>query len=243
MKRRWFVLGLCLLRLVSLVGQTVRVGLEPFPPLVNEDGTGLTVTMLREIEKVSSLRFTIKVMPYNRAKTELAASSLDLIGHTPYGLETDEFYAYAQEIAWTEELITDFYAMNSSYLQNPERGIVGIPRGNAAFASELTGIPLKNFYEEDLKALVPMLAAGRINSIWFERGSTMSSIAKAGVKAVLYRQFPPGTIPAGLAVARGQSGDQLRAKMEEALKRLDLGKIFSANRSYLKLPSEGIVQN
>jgi len=243
MRKRLAVLFLAALVVCPLAAQTVRVGLEPLPPLVNEDGTGLTITMLREIEKASSLRFTIQIMPYNRAKSELAGGNLDLIGHTPYGLETAEFYAFAQELVWKEDLATDFYALKKPFLDNPEKGKVGIPRGNKEFASDLTGIAVANFYEEDLRNLVPLLVAGRIDAIWFERGSVMTTIRKLGVSGVLYRQAPKELIPAGIAVRKNAAGDQLKAKIEEALKKVELAKIFADNRRFLKMPDSGTVGN
>ena len=69
-------------------GEEIKVGVEPFPPLINENGTGYAIDMLKEIEKQSDLKFQISFMPYNRAKSELKNGSVDLIGLTPQGKET-----------------------------------------------------------------------------------------------------------------------------------------------------------
>lgn len=43
----------------SVFAETIKVSVEPFPPLINEDKTGASITLLKEIEKVTDLKFDI----------------------------------------------------------------------------------------------------------------------------------------------------------------------------------------
>jgi polar amino acid transport system substrate-binding protein len=64
--------------------------MEPFPPFVNTQGTGLTIDMLNAIAGISDLEF--KIMTYVSAKYQLKIHKINIIGHPPKNLETPEFY-------------------------------------------------------------------------------------------------------------------------------------------------------
>lgn len=78
----WMAILIC----EPVFGREVKVGFEPLPPLIVDKDTGYTIDMLKAIEKISDFKFTIKIMPYNRAKHMLKTGGVDLAGHTPYRL-------------------------------------------------------------------------------------------------------------------------------------------------------------
>ncbi|WP_448549172.1 substrate-binding periplasmic protein [Thalassotalea fusca] len=222
--------------------QQVSVGLEIFPPFLNEDGTGLTVDMLREIELLSDLKFDVRVMTYGRAKSELKNGRLDIAGHTPKNLETQSFYQYAQELNWQIDTRSDLFTFDPKHfnINAVGRKRIGTPIGNAAFFAEQLGIDESRFIEvSTLPQLVDMLLKRRIDVLLFERVSVMTNLKEKQVKGVLYKSI--GVIPASIAVARSEKGDKLRQKLEYYIAKLDREKIFSGYLNLLALPESGIV--
>ncbi|WP_323117180.1 type 2 periplasmic-binding domain-containing protein, partial [Klebsiella quasivariicola] len=130
--------------------------------------------LLKKIEEVSDLKFQIKIKPYIRLRKEIEHGTLDLIGHTPYGKETKEFYQYAQDLNWSISSVSDIYAKSESKLKISRAIKIATPRGNAEFHSALLGIPISRFTDSgDLDSSIKMLKAGRIDLFIFERASTM----------------------------------------------------------------------
>ena len=223
--------------------QIVRVGLEPFPPLITEEGKGYSVEMLRAIEQESDLKFQIEIMPYNRARIELKEGKLDMIGHTPQGEETTEFYGYAQELNWGIGGRTDIYGMDKDLILHGDlKSIkpIGTPRGNEEFFSNLFGIPLANFHTGNLDNLIPMLKLKRIDAFIFERASTMSTINKLMIKDVYYRMIND-SLRASFAVRKDEQGNILKKKLDDLITRTDTPKIYSGYYHFLNMPKEGKV--
>ncbi|MCP4133238.1 MAG: transporter substrate-binding domain-containing protein [bacterium] len=219
----------------------VKVGLEPFPPLIIDENKGYTVKMLKEIEAISDLKFNITIRPYNRSKKELERGNLDLLGHTPYKLETKEFYNYAQEIDFNIATRTDLYVTDKSKYKNIKKLKIGIPRGNENFASQLLGIPIENFYVGELESLLKMLKSGRIDAFWFERASTMSTLKKLKIADIYYKKYPQRQIPASLAVRKDKKGMELKQKIDSLVKKVNQKKIFKDYYIYLTMPDSGKV--
>jgi polar amino acid transport system substrate-binding protein len=232
---------------ISMLGgpslaEVIKVGLEPFPPLITKDKKGLSVKMLQTIEKISDLRFEITIMPYNRAKKELKEGRRGLIGHTPYRVETKEFYSYAQELNWSVPALVDIYAMDKAKLHsNTFKTVknIGTPYGNEAFFSELYGIPIKHLYAGTLENLLKMMTVGRINLFLFERASTMSQIQKLGIENVFYRNLD--TLAASFAIRKDKKGNELKQKMDDLIKKIDHQQIFRDYFKFSRLPTSGIV--
>jgi len=220
--------------------QTVKTGVEPFPPLIVDKSTGYTIDLLKAIEAVSGLKFDIRIMSYTRAKYDLKRSQLDMIAHTPYRLETDDFYAYAQELDWNMETRSDLFAISDYKFNKINNLLIGIPRGNKEFAAELLGLPVKNFYESSIENLLEMLQKGRIDAFWFERASTMTMLKKLNISNVFYMKMPKDTIPVGIAVQKNDKGLQLKDKIDSLIKKIDQEKLFKDYSVYLKMPDKGI---
>ena len=89
--------------------EEINVGLEPFPPLINEDGSGLLVDRLNALSAGKNLHFNFHIMTYGRAKKDLESKQLKLIGLTPYQLETEDFYEYGVELSWQIDTHVDFF--------------------------------------------------------------------------------------------------------------------------------------
>ncbi len=238
-------LVLCFIILaVNCYAKEVVVGLEPFPPLIKSTTEGYTVSMLKEIEKVSDLTFKIKIMPYSRAKINLKRKQIDLMGHTPYKQENQVFYTYAQELNWSIDSKSDLYATNKANLkpENIGKESLGVPYGNKEFHSEITGIPIEKFKEGHLENLLKMLVLGRIDAFTFERASTMSTIKKLKIPNVYYKQFPSIIIPSSLAVRNDQKGNQLKKRLDNLIQQVDQQQIFKDYFTFINLPDSGIVQ-
>ncbi len=234
------IAGAALLGNQICAGETIRVGVESFPPMIISANEGYTIDMLRSIEQMSDLTFDIKAMSYSRAKGLLKAGRLDLIAHTPHQLETPDFYEYAQEINWSKDTVADFYAVEKSKLENYKDLKIGVPLGNKEFISELSGISLEQFQEATLESLIQMLEKGRIDLFWFERASTMITMKKLHLNNVYYMKFPEQAIPVGIAVRKNQQGDQLKARLEALLLEVDQTRIFAHFDQYLNMPSTGV---
>jgi polar amino acid transport system substrate-binding protein len=225
---------------LPVAAQLVRVGLEPMPPLILNAEHGYTIALLRACEAVSGLRFRIVIMPYSRGRIDLKGGAIDLLGHTPYQVENEEFYRHAQELSWTFPVKTDFYAVSQEHLRPGPGAKVGVPRGNRAFAAMVTGLPEGQFYDRaDLNGLLQMLSSGRLDAVYWERASTMGSIRKLGLENILYREI--AAAPAGLAVRKDAAGSRLRAELEAALQKVDARQIYAGYSSFMTMPVSGTV--
>jgi len=220
---------------------TVRVKLEPFPPLVNPDGSGLAPQLLKHLEGLSELRFDIEVMSYSRAKFLLQNGEADLIGPVPVGMESKEFYLDAIELDWQVDTAADLYVMDRKLLDNKalHEFDIGTPLGNARFFAELTGVPARNFVEATLESLVQMLAIGRIDVLLFERASTLSMLGGMDIDDVYYRNLI--TIPAGFAVRSDNNGRQLKTYLDALLRDADISGLLAEYERYMNMPAEGPV--
>lgn len=222
--------------------ETISIGLEPFPPFINENGEGLSVDMFRAIEKVSDLKFDIKIMTYARAKHELQLKRLDIAGHTPHSLETKDFYQYGQDLNWRIETTSDFFGYDKR-LFNPEniqKRKIGTTQGNAGFFAKKLNIDASYFVEvRSLNQLVDMLLKRRIDVILFERVSVMTLLKQRKAEGVYYQSI--GHMPASLAVSNDAKGDALKAKLDKAISLIDFDKIYTTFYQYSSLPAQGVV--
>lgn len=211
----------------------VRVGLEPFPPLVNANGTGYTVDLLKALEQHTDLQFQVNIMSYQRAKIELEKGNIDLIGHTPWGYESPIFYEYAKELSLKVPTRLDIFALSPEHLTltHSKEHRIGTPPGNAEFMAELTQTPLKQFIESPLNSLVNMLFLKRIDAILFERSSVLTTLEALQKHPAVHRKTITSRIFAGLAVADTPRGVQLAHSIDQALKTIDQKAVYS---SYLE---------
>lgn len=221
--------------------QQIEVGFEPFPPLINEDGSGMVVEMLRAFALDKNLKFNFHMMTYGRAKKELQSKRLNLIGFTPYQLETDDFYQYGVELNWHINTHVDFYALDKRYfnIEKSPNGSIGTLIGNAEFFSEIVHVPVIKFVEvSSLQQLVKMLALGRLKVILFERVSTMSTIQSLNIKDIYYKEM--GIVPASLAVSNTVQGLRLKKILDNRLSKVENEKLFSDFIHYTPSKDSGI---
>lgn len=223
--------------------ETITVGMEPFPPLIVDKNTGYTIDLLKKIESISDLRFSISIMPYIRAKKSLESGRVDIIAHTPHSAETKGFYNYAQELDFKIETINDIYVTDEARLKDISKLKIGIPRGNEEFASELLGIPVANFYPGKIVNLLKMLKAERIDAFWFERASTMVTLKNLQLDNIYYMKCPKEYFAAGIAVKKDSKGTKLKRNIDSLIEQIDLKLIFKEYSSYLDMPDKGVVNN
>lgn len=224
------------------IAEEITIGVEPFPPFVDSSGEGLTIDLLREIEKITALSFEVKVMTYARAKHELKVNRLDIAGHTPKDLESDDFYQYALELDWSFDTTSDFFTLNTKFLEvsNILPGRIGTTRGNAVYLAEMVGLTKEHFVEiGTLPRLVDMLISGRIDVIFFERASVMSLLQQRQIQNVYYQSA--AHIPASIAVANNEQGKALKEKMDKAINKINIDRIFASYLKYYRLPDKGIM--
>lgn len=226
----------------SSYSEEIEVGFEPFPPLINEDGSGLVVDMLTRLSAGKNLNFNLNIMTYARAKQDLESQRLNLIGLTPYQFETKPFYQYATELNWHIDTHVDFFALDKSYFnieQLPD-GSIGTLIGNAEFFSEIVNVPTIKFVEvSSLEQLVKMLELGRLKIILFERVSTMSTIKTLGIENIYYKKM--GMVPASLAVSSTPAGLILKSQLDDLLSNVKNEEFFSEFINYTSMNESGEV--
>ena len=236
----------------------ITVGLEPFPPLVNEDGSGFVINMLNGLKENSTLNFNFQIMTYARAKKELKNQRIDMVGLTPKDSETQKFYQYAQELVWHFDTTVDLYSTSPTHfnLDDLPNKSIGTLIGNADFFSELAEVPREKFIEvSSLTQLIMMMARGRIKVVLFERVAMMSTINKLQSELnsevptelnssqcpqkIYYKKFK--LIAASLAVAKNEAGDQLKKQLDELLAKNTLP-YFTKIAPYAELPDSGVIE-
>lgn len=241
---KWFVFVLIALTMIQPgFAEEIKIGFEPLPPLIIDKDNGFTIQMLKEIEKITDLKFVIKIMPYNRAKHDLKTGDIDLAGHTPYQMETPDFYKYAVDVDWHVTTKIDVYSTNKDVLAEDQYKTlkkIGTPRGNEGFFSEMFGISQKNFYVGELESLIRMVKAKRIDVLLFERSASMSTIQKLNIDTIHY-QMIDDSIKASFAVNKNSNGKRIKALLENAIKLTDQKSIFKDFFQYTKLPDQGTV--
>ncbi|MCP3924100.1 MAG: transporter substrate-binding domain-containing protein [Desulfobacterales bacterium] len=236
-----FTLGLFLI-FQSSYADEIRVSLEPLPPLIIDAKNGLTIELLKEVEKISDLKFKIVIMPYHRAKLDLKNGKSALMGHTPHKQESKEFYNYGHELKWSIPTKIDVY---SAKLKNVDLNNfkslkkIGTPRGNKEFLSDLLKIPLNQFYEGKLDNLLRMLKANRIDAFLFERASSQTTIRKLNLKGIYYTEVMD--VAASLAVQKNLYGLRLKKKLDALILKANHKKIFKKYLKSMSLSKHGVV--
>lgn len=214
--------GLVFFNVVS--AKTYKVGLEPFPPIVNENSGGLTEELLKKAEaKMTDVKFEFVHAPYKRLKKSLLEDDVQLIGHTPYGSEVQSFYKYAEELDWSYPVCAEFVFTNPKFLKDFKSiGKIGTLVGNKGFLKELKGAQDLDIFEHvSMLSLVKMLEMGRIDAIWFPRFVINHYLEQHPVGKVYRKSFPERPLGIGLAVRKDKEGKKLRSVLEKALKQID----------------------
>lgn len=218
----------------------LTVALEPFPPLIKEDRTGYSVEWLQAVAHEAGMELRIRIMPYSRAKVALMTKLVDLVGHTPYKLETDGFYDFAIELDHRVPTKLDAFALTPSELDF-EAGwmeLIGTPFGNSAFIADLTGVTRDRFVEGSLTRIVNMMLAGRIHTVVFERMSVVTQLRHQATQPVYYRLVKQ--IDAGFAVRR--DNEALLKRLNAAAERVDTKEIYKPYINLLDWPDRGMVE-
>ena len=227
----------------SLFSREVKVGLEVFSPLINNSKAGYTIDLLRAIEKNSDLKFKIKIMTYGRAKRELKNGRVDLIGHTPKGYESKEFYEYAEDLDWEIPTSSDMFVIDKKYLNinNLRKSRVGTLLGNADFLAESFNIPRELFFEvKNITQLVMMLKLKRLDAIVFERISVTQIVKEQRIPKVFYKQIV--TIPIGFAVLKSDKNSSLKKKLDSIIRKLNHYEIYNKYISSVSKSKEGVIE-
>ena len=227
----------------NLGAKDIKVGLEPFPPLINEDGTGYSINFLRALEKVSDLKFNITIVPYSRAKFGLEKGDFDIIGHTPYQNETKEFYVFAQDLPWSLGAVVDIYGTSPDTISAEKfktLKMIGVPLGNKEFFAEILGIPQASFYEGTLETLAKMLPLGRIDALIFSRAATMATFKKLQIKGINYRLLDD-SVQAGFALRKDKDGTDLLEQLKIIMTKVDQKSIFKDYSNFLTMAKSGVL--
>ncbi len=212
------------------------------PPYVNQDRSGLTVDMLRALEKISDYRFDIEIMTYARIKQQLENRQLDLGGLTPKDRESASFYQYAQELDWHYQTTGDLVFFNQSFTQikniAPKR--IGTTLGNADFLAQQLDLPASYFIEVATPyQLTDMFINRRIDVMFFERISMMYLLQNYPILGAYYHTI--ADIPISLAVPKTAKGNQLKTELDKLLKVISVERIYSCAEAFRSLPNHGVV--
>lgn len=214
----------------------VNVAFEAFPPVITEDGNGIAVNMLREIEEISDYRFNIQIMTYGRGKRELQNNRADLLGLTPKNSETSDFYQYATELDWELPAKVDIFVIEKKHLNNIKKIIIGVPIGNADFFSELFALPRDNIVEvTNLSQLVKMLKQKRVDAVLFDRISVLSTFKKLKIDKFYYQHI--STLGASMAVRNTQEGKKLKKALDKYI--IQLAPLFAEYQQFVNMPNTG----
>ncbi|PAV25257.1 hypothetical protein CF392_11885 [Tamilnaduibacter salinus] len=219
---------------------TLRVGLEPFPPLITEEASGYSVEWLRAVAREAGMTLRLNIMPYSRAKISLMADQVDLIGHTPYGLESDRFYQFGQELSHRVTTRLEAFSLSRDHLALKEatNTFVGTPFGNTGFIAELTGLDQDRFVEGTLENVVNMLLASRVDTVVFERVSVMTRLRKEAEQPVYYRRIEQ--VDAGFAIRASDTA--LHQRLESAIDAVNADAIYRPYADLRDVPSEGVIR-
>ncbi|MDT0604605.1 MULTISPECIES: transporter substrate-binding domain-containing protein [Thalassotalea] len=239
---KYYIIALLCITPLTANAQNVIVGLEPFPPFINEDGSGFAIEMFNALTQQSDLNFEFNLMTWGRAKRELKSHHVDLIGISPKNNETADYYQYAKELDWSFIATVDLFSKEKSnlILENLPNKSIGTLIGNADFFAELSNIPRNKFVEiSNLKQLVKMMDKGRIKTVIFDRISMMSTIKKLKLANIHYRELMK--IPATFAVKNTPDGLQLQKKLDNLMSTKNIEKYQEKLSLYNKLPPTGIV--
>ncbi|UZE97324.1 substrate-binding periplasmic protein [Alkalimarinus alittae] len=232
----------------NVYAETVRVYVETPSVLVDEEGRSLGISVFKAMEKVSDLRFKFTRSTYSRALLNLKKDKADVVLHLPYGVEPG-FDEYGIYLDWSVPVKADLYAVDPKSFKNlSEIGDkqIGIPRGNAKFASKLTGIPQEKFYEVDtMNSLIKMLAAKRVDLIWFDRVAVRQALKQYNVSNIYYYEYPKlgkqGSI--GVGLQNTERGRRLKKVIDELIPLIDVDTILAPYYKHLQpdLPATGKV--
>jgi polar amino acid transport system substrate-binding protein len=198
--------------------------------------------MFDALSEQSDLLFNVNLMTWARAKKELKAQRIDLIGISPKNNETTDYYKYAKELNWSFIATVDLFSKSKTSFdieKLPSKSI-GTLVGNADFFAELSQIPRNKFVEiSSLKQLVKMMNKERIQTVIFERISMMSTIKKLKLPNVHYKKLM--MIPATFAVKNTNDGHLLQQKLDNLISTKNIVKYQQKLSSYNKLDNMGIV--
>ncbi|MFE8073158.1 transporter substrate-binding domain-containing protein [Marinobacteraceae bacterium S3BR75-40.1] len=217
----------------------LRVGLEPFPPLITEAKGGYSIDWLRAMAREAGMTLDIRIMPYSRAKLALKSGRVDLMGHTPYGFETGQFYDFAVELEHRVPTKMDAFSLSPDKITSAalHRQVIATPFGNADFIAELTGVPRDQFVEGTLERTVRMMRLKHVDTVIFERASVVSHLPKSNRDRIYYRLVQ--AIDAGFAVRKDRP--ELLKRLNEAGRKVDARAIYAPYMRILDWPDAGRV--
>ncbi len=225
--------------------ERLQVYLEPFPPLVSEQGQGLINQLFSKIEQISDIRFDIHIATTSRIRENLDNGTADLGG--PFALVEEELglmrnaviplkikFLVKNDIYSTKEINT-----NIQHFKTLKR--VGVPFGDEAFVAQLVGISAQQVHLQKLDNLCLMLAKGRIDALAFERGAAMSCIQKFQLENIYYRRHPIDDIPVGLVISDTIRGAKIKEKLDRLIETIDMKEALKRYYYFLNLPDHGTV--
>lgn len=243
------LLGFLTLHFSVAGADTVRVCVELANPLSDARGDPIGIEVLREVEKISDLRFVFTRAPYSRCLFGLRNGNTDLVLHVPY-LAEPGFDSYGIFLNWTVPVKADLVSLDPAWFAKLDAlgdGRIGVPRGNLEFAASATGIAPRKFQEiTTMASLVKMLALGRIDMIWYDRVSVRQELAAQNVQNAYYYELPifgkVGSIAVGLA--KTPRGEALKHKLDALIPRVDVQTLLAPHHRYLQpdLPQTGPIK-
>lgn len=209
----------------SFSKEVIRVGLEEASPLIVADGSGILNKILSEVEQKSPYKFVFEYMTYGRALKELKSGNVDLVGITPTGNETKEFYHYADDLDWF------FQTFNIVFVREEDKDkslkefqLIGTQPGNEVFMSEMMNLSKDKFHGGSLDSLFRMLEKKRLDAVIFESISSITTLEKMNLKKMSYKKL--NRMQGGFSVSKKRKN--LRENLNRIFKEVDTDKYFAS---------------
>ncbi|WP_448523844.1 HD domain-containing phosphohydrolase [Pseudothermotoga sp.] len=238
MKRRIFLF--LLLSLVTLCfSQRVKfVSGDFYPPFIyrNERGevVGISIEMLKAIEKVSELRFDVELLPFSKALSLVESGQADMINLIFKSPERERVFLFSKPILRIRSLVWVRKDLKVKDFKDLSAFVVGVVEGDANEAllrAKNPSILFKRF--ADFDQLVQAVESGEIEVFLMEDLTASYYLIKHDLYH-LFESLPPLSIEWAY-FAFTKSKPQLLEQFNAALDRLPRGEIDRIVNLFVKM--------
>ncbi|MEH6631458.1 MAG: hypothetical protein V7776_11545 [Halopseudomonas aestusnigri] len=217
--------------------EKIKVMAELAPPFLNADGSGYSISLLREIEQEVGIEFSVQVVSsFDRAWRSVLNGDAEIVLHIAKGKENPEFYDTMIESKWFFPVHPTVYFIDPQkrelFLKATSGPIdevlrVGLPMGNVHYGVGSLGLPSGTFLQAPMGSLVQQLDHNRIDIIWCMKLTVDKALKEHNIRGVSSMRYPVDTtIRLGAGYRDTPRGRDIRAKIDKAIGRLNLQEMF-----------------
>jgi len=219
--------------------ELIRIGLEDTPGLLQPDRKGVIDLVLAHIEKRTKYKFKVTYLSYVRAKIEMKKGNLDMIGLTPHGQETGDFYEYAQELDWSFNTNLVLFCNTKENLKLENGEMIGTPIGNEGFISKQLGVNVSRLKTGSLQSIILRVSKKREPCLAFEEVSTLTLGKELGISQLHYRII--GEVRGSFAFRKNKRGRRIKESLDKELSSINWSKYLQNIKRLPKKKGFGIV--